>query len=56
MEDKIYTMEEAAKYLRIHAATLRLKAKNNEINYFKIGTVFRFTESDINKYIEAHRK
>jgi excisionase family DNA binding protein len=55
MVDQIYTLEEAAKVLKLHKETLRLKAKRNQIDGFRIGNEWRFTESDIQEFIDKQR-
>ena len=52
MEDDILTIEEVAKYLRVSERTVYDWAQKGEIPSGKIGTVWRFKKSEIEKYAE----
>ena len=51
MEDDILTIEEVAKYLRVSERTVYDWAQKGEIPSGKIGTVWRFKKSEIEKWI-----
>ena len=51
MEDDILTIEEVAKYLRVSDRTVYDWAQKGEIPAGKIGTVWRFKKSEIEKWV-----
>ena len=51
MEDNILTIEEVAKYLRVSERTVYDWAQKGEIPSGKIGTVWRFKKSEIEKWV-----
>lgn len=51
MEDDILTIEEVAKYLRVSERTVYDWAQKGEIPSGKIGTVWRFKKTEIEKWI-----
>ena len=51
MEDDILTIEEVAKYLRVSERTVYYWAEKGEIPAGKIGTVWRFKKSEIEKWV-----
>ena len=51
MEDYILTIEEVAKYLRVSERTVYDWAQKGEIPAGKIGTVWRFKKSEIEKWV-----
>ena len=51
MEDDILTIEEVAKYLRVSERTVYDWAQKGEIPAGNIGTVWRFTKSEIEKWV-----
>ncbi len=51
MEDDILTIEEVAKYLRVSDRTVYEWAQKGEIPSGKLGTVWRFRKSDIEKWV-----
>ncbi|MCR5606902.1 MAG: PTS sugar transporter subunit IIA [Treponema sp.] len=51
MEDDILTIEEVAKYLRVSDRTVYDWAQNGEIPAGKIGTVWRFKKTEIEKWV-----
>lgn len=53
MEDDILTIEEVAKYLRVSERTVYDWAQKGEIPSGKIGTVWRFKKSEIEKWVNA---
>jgi PTS system nitrogen regulatory IIA component len=62
MDDDILTIEEVAKYLRVSERTVYDWAQKGEIPAGKIGTVWRFKKSEIERWVnerlssnKAHR-
>ena len=51
MDDDILTIEEVAKYLRVSERTVYDWAQKGEIPSGKIGTVWRFKKSEIEKWV-----
>ena len=51
MEEDILTIEEVAKYLRVSDRTVYDWAQKGEIPAGKIGTVWRFKKSEIEKWV-----
>ena len=51
MADDILTIEEVAKYLRVSERTVYDWAQKGEIPSGKIGTVWRFKKSEIEKWV-----
>lgn len=51
MEDNILTIEEVAKYLRVSERTVYDWAQKGEIPSGKIGTVWRFKKTEIEKWV-----
>jgi PTS system nitrogen regulatory IIA component len=51
MDDDILTIEEVAKYLRVSERTVYDWAQKGEIPSGKIGTVWRFKKSDIERWV-----
>lgn len=54
MEDDILTIEEVAKYLRVSDRTVYDWAQKGEIPAGKIGTVWRFKKSEVEKWVNEH--
>ena len=55
MPEKLYTIEEAADYLRYSAKTMYNLVQRGAITYRKIGprhTAIRFTAEDLQEYLE----
>lgn len=53
MEDKILTIEEIANYLRVSERTIYDWAQRGEIPCGKIGTVWRFKRSEVEKWVNS---
>ena len=51
MQDDILTIEEVARYLRVSDRTVYDWAQKGEIPAGKIGTVWRFKKSEIEKWV-----
>ena len=52
---RIYTLREAAQVLHCNPAVLRRRIKAGKINCFKDGSWIKFTNTDIDEYIEKNR-
>ena len=52
MEDSILTIEEVAKYLRVSERTVYDWAQKGEIPSGKIGTVWRFKKSEVERWVD----
>ncbi len=51
MDEEILTIEEVAKYLRVSERTVYDWAQKGEIPSGKIGTVWRFKKSEVEKWV-----
>jgi len=49
-----FTVEELAKYLKLHEYTIRRHARDGKIPSFKAGGQWRFDKSEIIKYTKMH--
>lgn len=49
----IFTVKEAAKYLKVSTQTIRNKAKCNQLTYFKQRGQYYFRQQDLEHYIEG---
>ena len=45
-----YTVEQIAKYLKLHPYTIRRLARENKIPAFKVGGQWRFRKDEIDKW------
>lgn len=52
-EMKYYNIHEAAAIISCHPNHLRRIARQGKIEFFKAGSVYRFTEEQIKKYVEG---
>ena len=52
MEQKIYSLKELAELLKVSQSLIRRLAHGNKIKYFKVGRELRFTEQNVNEYID----
>lgn len=50
---KYYNIHEAAEIIGCHPNHLRRIARQGKIEFFKAGSVYRFTEEQIRNYIEG---
>lgn len=50
MEQALYTVEEAARFLKLHPKTLRRKIRAGEIESTKLGKRYRFTLAQLEAY------
>lgn len=53
MNAKIYNAQEAAAYLRISKVTLYGLVENGQIHCFRVGRIYRFTEQQIQAFIDS---
>ena len=51
MDQRLYTVEEAAGFLKIHPKTLRRKIREGEIESTRVGKRYRFTEAQLQAYL-----
>ncbi len=53
LEDKeVYTIEEAAKILKVSAATIRRRIKERKINASRDGRIMRIFGKELRRYLE----
>lgn len=52
----LMTIQQAAEYLQIKSKTLYAWAESGEIPHYKIGRLIRFKKTDLDAWIEGHRK
>lgn len=52
--DEVYTIKEAARYLKLSSHTIYKKTQNNEINHAKIGRRTLFKKEHLESYIDGH--
>jgi excisionase family DNA binding protein len=50
---KVLTLQEVAKYLRVHPSTVYRLAKKGRIPAFKLGSDWRFNLDSINEWLSA---
>lgn len=55
-EDEVYTVKEAANYLRISASTIRRMANQRKISSFRVNTRIRFYLTDLDEYVKKNTK
>lgn len=51
MPDEILTAQEAARYLKLHAETVKAKARQGLIPAAKIGREWRFRKTDLDSWL-----
>jgi len=56
MPEKLYITEEAAKILGVHPVTLSRYCREGKIGFYKIGRRRRFSDEDIQNFIEGTYK
>lgn len=54
--EKLMTLEEVAKYLRLSVHTLYKMAEQRRIPALKAGKQWRFKKEEIDKWMEKHRR
>ena len=52
MNDQVLTVKEVAKYLKVNDRTVYRMAAAGKIPAFKVGSSWRFKQSEIEKWIE----
>lgn len=52
MEDNIYTIEDAARYLKLAVITIRRLIDRGEIKASKVGRRWRIKKNDIDEYLQ----
>jgi excisionase family DNA binding protein len=52
MRDKLFTVDEVARMLRISNMTVYRLVKNEEIAAIKVGKNYRIRESEVDKYLK----
>lgn len=52
-EDKIMTVEEVAKYLRVHFQTVLKLLRDGSIRAQKVGRSWRILKSEVDKYLRG---
>ena len=55
-EDKIMTVEEVAKYLRVHFQTVLKLLRDGSIRAQKVGRSWRILKSEVDKYLRGEDK
>ncbi|EJL42517.1 DNA-binding protein, excisionase family [Brevibacillus sp. CF112] len=53
MNEKFYTVEEIAEYLKLTPATVRKFCVEGELGHYKIGKQFRIPVSDFEKFMRS---
>ncbi len=53
MNDQVLTVKDVAEYLKVNQRTVYRMAAAGTIPAFKVGSSWRFKQSDINKWIES---
>ena len=56
MSDEILDAQDVANLLKVNYRTVLRLANDGEINSFMVGNQVRFRRSDVDRYIESHRK
>lgn len=52
LDEKYYSTKEIADRFGVSSNTIRTLCENGEIGYIKIGTQYRISEKELNKYIQ----
>lgn len=55
-QDDIFTIQEAAVYMKVSVPTIRNMIANNEIPHFKRGQVIRLNRWEILEWIKTHNE
>lgn len=56
VQDDIFTIQEAAIYMKVSVPTIRNMIANNEIPHFKRGQVIRLNRWEILEWIKTHNE
>jgi len=54
-EKRTYTVQQAANYLQVTIGTVTKMARQGRLQGSKIGRVWRFTEHDLEQFLERQR-
>jgi len=54
--DEVMNYKGLSEYLKLSQGTLRHKVMNNEIPFFKIGSLVRFSKKRIDAWLEEHHR
>lgn len=52
MQDKLYTVKELQKYLRLSEKTVLLMLNSGQLKGFKAGGKWRVTQTELNKFMK----
>jgi excisionase family DNA binding protein len=52
--ENLYTKKDLSSKLKLSVSTLDNHMKENKLPYIKFGKSVRFTDSDVNEYIQKH--
>lgn len=50
---EIYTVKEAAEYLKVSDWTIRNLVNSSELEHVKFGRIYRFTEENLKNFLKA---
>lgn len=53
--DRLLTTDEVAEYLRVDVVTIRRLVSRGELTAYRIGSEYRFTQSDLEDYLQRQR-
>lgn len=56
MSDEILTIKDVASYLKVAEKTIYRLASGKKLPGFKVGGIWRFKRSDLDKWIEANKE
>lgn len=56
MKDRVMTVNDVARYLRMQSATIYRHAQKGKIPAFKVGSSWRFKESTIDRWIAEQER
>jgi excisionase family DNA binding protein len=56
MQEQVYSIEEAARLLKVHPDTIRRMIKRGEMQSRKVGRQYRIPRSEIEKFLGAQPK
>ena len=54
MGDQVLTVKQVAEYLQVNERTVYRMASANKLPAFKVGGSWRFKQSELEQWIEAH--
>ena len=54
-EERVYTVEEVAKQLRVNARTVRSWIASGELIALDVGREYRISQTDLNTFIEKRK-